>query len=94
MKDTSMLDKAGIQIDLRSGNHVRIRRSWRSPLGGRLGVVSMIELNDRHGAYLIQFEDGLQFRYKRQELELMVAPYTFPERVVHALLRFARSFRV
>jgi len=90
----NMLDKNGIQIDLRSGNHVRIRRSWRTPLGGRLGIVSTIEPNDPHGTYLIQFEDGLQFRYERQELELMVDPYTFPERVVRALLRFARSFRV
>jgi hypothetical protein len=35
---------------------------------------------------LIQFEDGLQFRYERQDLELMVAPYAFPERVVWLLI--------
>ena len=88
------MQRPGIQIDLRSGNHVRIRRRWRTPLGGRLGIVSTVEPNDPHGTYLIQFEDGLQFRYERQELELMVAPYTVPERVVRALLRFARSLRV
>src|SRR5215468_3408408 len=89
-----MLDKNGISIDLSIGNDVGIRRSWRSPLGGRSGVVSAIDPNDRYGTYLIQFEDGLQFRYERQDLELMVGPCTFPERVVCALLRFARSLRV
>src|SRR5262249_26029296 len=69
----------GIRTDLRSGNHVRVRRSWRSPLAGRAGVVSAIEPNDPYGTYLVQFEDGLQFRYERQDLELIVAPCTFPE---------------
>ena len=90
----NMLDKSGRRIDLRSGNHVRILRGWRTPLGGRSGVVSTIEPNDPYGTYLIQFEDGLQFRYEREELELTVAPCTFPERVVRALLRFARSLCV
>ena len=85
-----MLDKNGIRIDLRSGNHVRIQRSWRSPQAGRAGVVSAIKPNDPYGTYLIQFEDGLQFRYERHDLQLLVAPATFPERVVCALLRFAR----
>ena len=89
-----MLDKNGIPIDLRSGTRVRIRRSWRMPMAGRPGVVSAIEPNDHYGTYLIRFEDGLQFRYERQDLELMVGPYNFPERVVCALLRFARSLRV
>lgn len=89
-----MLDKNGIPIDLRSGNHVRIRRSWRTPMTGRSGVVSAIEPNDPYGTYLVQFEDGLQFRYERGDLELMVPSYSFPERVVRAFLRFARSLRV
>ena len=89
-----MLDKSGRRIDLSSGNHVRIRRGWRTPLGGRSGVVSTIEPNDPYGTYLIQFEDGLQFRYEREELELKVAASTLPERIVQALLRFARSFCV
>jgi len=89
-----MLDKNGIPIDLRCGNHVRIRRSWRTPMAGRSGVVSAIESNDRYGTYVVQFEDGLQFRYERQDLELMLASYTFPERVLRAFLRFARSLRV
>ena len=88
-----MLEKKGIAIDLRIGNDVRVRRSWRSPLGGRAGVVSAIDPNDNYGTYLIQFEDGLQFRYERQGLELVVAPCTFPERIFRAFVRFARSFR-
>src|SRR5215831_18663345 len=74
-----MLEKKGIPIDLKIGNEVRVRRSWCSPLGGRAGVVSAIEPNDPYGTYLVQFEDGLQFRYERQDLELIVAPCTFPE---------------
>ena len=90
----NMLEKNSVRIDLRSGNHVRIRRSWRTPLAGRSGVVSAIEPNDPYGTYLIQFGDSLQFRYERQDLESIVAPCTFPERVVRLFLRFARSFRV
>lgn len=64
-----MLDKNGI-FDLRIGKDVRVRRSWCSPLGGRSGIVAAIDPNDRYGEYLIQFEDGLQFRYERRDLEL------------------------
>ena len=67
-----MLDKNGTPIDLRNGTHVRIRQTWRSPHAGRLGVVSAIEPNDPYGAYIIEFEDGLYFRYRRQELESVV----------------------
>jgi hypothetical protein len=68
-----MLDKHAILIDVRVGNTVRIRQSWRLPYGGRLGVVSAIEPNDPYGAYTIEFEDGLHFRYQRQELGPVVA---------------------
>ena len=88
-----MLDKNGIPIDLTSGNHVRIRRSWRTPMAGRSGVIS-IEPNDPYGKYVVQFEGGLRLRYGSQDLELMVASYTFPERVLRAFLRFARSLHV
>ena len=88
-----MLDKNAISIDLRIGNDVRVRRSWRSPLGGRSGVLAAIDPNDRYGTYLIQFEDGLQFRYERQDLELVFAPCTFSERIFRAFVRLARSFR-
>jgi hypothetical protein len=69
----NMLDKSGTPIDIRTGNAVRIRRTWRSPHAGRLGVVSAIEPDDAYGAYIIEFEDGLHFRYHRQELEPVLA---------------------
>ena len=75
-----MLDKNGSRIDLRNGNHVYIRVSRRLPLAGHSGVVSAIEPDDPCGTYLVQFEDGMQFRYDRQDLELLVAPWSFPER--------------
>ena len=56
-------------IDLRVGNNVSIRQSWRSPHAGHLGVVTTIEPDDEYGAYIIEFEDGLHFRYHRHELE-------------------------
>jgi hypothetical protein len=62
-----------MSIDIRTGNAVRIRRTWRSPHAGRLGVVAAIEPNDAYGAYFIEFEDGLHFRYHRQELEPVLA---------------------
>jgi hypothetical protein len=89
-----MLDKNGIAIDLKCGNRVRIRRSWSTPLAGCSGVVLAIEPNDPYGTYLIQFQDGLQFRYERQDLELMDAPSTFPERLVRAFIRFSGSLRL
>jgi len=67
----NMFDGNGIRIDLKSGHHVRIRWSWRTPLAGRSGVVLAIEPDDPYGTYLIQFEDGLQFRYERPDLEVM-----------------------
>ena len=77
----SMLDTNGMRIELRTGNHVRIRRSWGTPLAGRSGVVLAIEPDDPYGTYLIRFEDGLQFRYERPDLEVLVAQCRFPERV-------------
>ena len=65
----NMHDKSGTPIDITTGNAVRIRRTWRSPYAGHLGVVSSIGPNDAYGAYVIEFEDGLYFRYHRQELE-------------------------
>jgi hypothetical protein len=64
-----MLDKNAISIDIKVGYTVRIRRSWRSPYAARLGVVSAIEPNDFYGTYIVEFEDGLHFRYQRQEVE-------------------------
>jgi len=69
----NMHDKSGTPVDIRTGNVVRIRRTWRLPYTGRLGVVSAIEPNDACGAYVIEFDDGLHFRYHRHELEPVLA---------------------
>src|SRR5262252_1440757 len=88
-----MLDKSGTATDRTTGNAVRIRRTWRSPYGGRLGVVSVIEPNDAYGAYVIEFEDGLHFRYHRHELEpVLVGSAHFYQRVVAKLWGFIRLY--
>jgi hypothetical protein len=87
----NMLDKSGTPIAIRTGNAVRIRRTWRSPHAGRLGVVSAIEPNDDYGAYIIKFEDGLHFRYHRQELEPVgTGTSHFYQRAVGKLYGFIR----
>jgi hypothetical protein len=68
-----MLDKNAILIDVRVGSTARIGRTWRSPYGGRLGIILAIEPSDPYGPYIIEFEDGLHFRYHRQELEPVLA---------------------
>jgi len=68
-----MQDKNAVLIDVRVGSTARIRRTRRSPYGGRLGIVLAIEPNDAYGPYIIEFEDGLHFRYHRQELEPVLA---------------------
>src|SRR5262249_25677973 len=85
------LNKSAILIDVRVGSTVRIRRTWRSPHAGRLGVVSAIEPNDAYGTYIIEFEDGLHFRYHRQELEPVLAGSAhFCQRAVGKLYDFIR----
>src|SRR5262245_31670159 len=69
LEGKEMQDKNAVLIEMRVGSTARIRRSWRSPQAGRLGIVSTIEPNDAYGPYIIEFEDGLHFRYHRQELE-------------------------
>src|SRR5215831_834046 len=89
VRNTAVNDNNTISIDIRVGNPVRIRRTWRSPNVRRLGVVSAIEPNDPYGMYVIEFEDGLQFRYERHELEPTQAAY-YQERAVRKLLRLGR----
>src|SRR5262249_37917930 len=67
------LGKNAFLSDVRVGSTARIRRTRRSPYGGRLGIVSAIEPNDPYGPYIIEFEDGLHFRYQCQELEPVLA---------------------
>src|SRR5262245_58593811 len=87
----NMLEKRGTPIDIRTGNVVRIRRTWRAPQAARLGVVSAIEPNDAYGTYVIEFEDGLHFRYERQELEpIMAGSAHFHQRALGKLCGFIR----
>jgi len=45
-------------------------RSKLSPLSGRSGTIAEVALEDPYGPYLVQFDGGLQFRYRRKELAL------------------------
>jgi hypothetical protein len=91
LEGKEMLDKNSILVDIKVGNIVRIRRTWRSPHAGSIGVVSAIDPNDAYGTHMVEFEDGLQFRYKRHELEPIMARLTYcHERAVSRLLRYAR----
>jgi len=76
LESEEMLDKNAM-IDIRVGSTARIRRTWRSPYGGRLGIVAAIERNDPYGPYIVKFEDGLHFRYHRHELEPVPAGSTY-----------------
>jgi hypothetical protein len=55
---------------------VRIRRSRRSPYSGEYGAACSVDLKDQHGACLVQFDDGLKFRYSIAEIELIPAHAT------------------
>jgi hypothetical protein len=54
------------------GESARVRQSIHSPYSGRTGIVLDFDPSDNRGAYLLMFSDGLQFRYKPQELESLV----------------------
>lgn len=51
------------------GESARVRQSIHSPYSGQTGIVLDFDPSDNRGAYLLMFSDGLQFRYKPQELE-------------------------
>jgi hypothetical protein len=51
------------------GESARVRQSIHSPYSGRTGIVLDFDPSDKRGSYLLMFSDGLQFRYKPQELE-------------------------
>jgi len=88
----SFIHKNPDRIPLRNGNTVRVRRSRNSPYAGRSGVVSAIEPDDSYGAYLVQFEDGLMFRYDGHELELAGVPSkSSREGIVRRILRLLNS---
>src|SRR4029453_4587030 len=49
------------------GSRVRIRPSFGSPLPGSPGVVIEVSLSDPRGPYLVEFGNGLRFRYRASE---------------------------
>jgi hypothetical protein len=51
------------------GESARVRQSIHSPYSGQTGIVLDFDPSDNRGAYLVIFSDGLQFRYRPQELE-------------------------
>ena len=55
------------------GSRVRIRESRRSPYSGEWGVLSSVDLHDERAPYLVSFEDGTQYRYSANEVELPAA---------------------
>ena len=68
------MDNNAVSIDIRVGSTVRIQRTWRLPHSGRMGVVLAIEPSDPYGPYIIEFDDGLRFRYHPPEVVHDVRP--------------------
>ena len=50
------------------GDSVRVQEHWRSPLAGQSGRIAGISPRDACGPYLVQFANGLHFRYREDEL--------------------------
>ena len=50
-----------------TGYSVRIRKSRRIPLAGSIGKIISVDPADKYGAYLVHFNNGLQFRYQDGE---------------------------
>jgi hypothetical protein len=42
-------------------------KSRRMPLAGKIGKIVSVDPADPYGAYLVRFENGLQFRYQEDE---------------------------
>jgi hypothetical protein len=73
---------------IRSGDTVRIKEDWRVPLSGQAGTVISIDSGDSKGAYLVEFSNGLQFRYRREELTALqdeLPGASVPGALIHAI---------
>ena len=51
-----------------TGDAVRVKEYRRSPLAGQSGRIAKVTLGDPCGPYLVQFGNGLQFRYSGDEI--------------------------
>ena len=58
-----------IQLSFHPGDHVRIKKSIRSPYAGQSGIVFQLEPGIDEPEYLVRFSDGLVFRYDAAEME-------------------------
>jgi hypothetical protein len=68
-------ERSGMNLErFKVGESVQVRRNRRSPYSGCSGCVVDFNPDDRFGAYLIRFDDSLEFRYSRDELELIERP--------------------
>jgi hypothetical protein len=56
------------------GALVRIHNSARNPLAGHTGTIIAVSSADPYGAYLVEFEDGLRFRYQASEFSVERCP--------------------
>jgi len=52
----------------RVGDLVRVSRRGRSPLAGSHGTVVRITEQDPYGPFLVEFPNGLRFRYRTNEI--------------------------
>jgi hypothetical protein len=71
----------------RTGDRVRIERSLRSAYPDRTGLICSVDPSDLYGVYLVEFDDGLRFRYGFQELELIENPLVPGSRLGSAVFR-------
>src|SRR4051794_18172115 len=55
-----------------TGYPVRIRRSHRVPLAGRIGKIVSVDPADAYGTYLVQFGNGLQYRYREHDFTALI----------------------
>jgi hypothetical protein len=51
------------------GEQVRVRRSIHAPLPGQHGRIIEVNMRDARAPYLLQFNNGLKFRYPFEELQ-------------------------
>jgi hypothetical protein len=69
-----MFRKNRIAVLPRTGDRVRVERRLQSPYPNRSGIICSVDSSDLYGMYLVEFEDGLRFRYGFQELVLIENP--------------------
>jgi hypothetical protein len=59
-------------------DYIRVRRASRSPMAGQLGQIVSVSVSDPLGAYLVEFDNGMRFRYQAGELERVAVSSSIP----------------